>query len=472
MAKANDKWTSGSANSLAFYNMLGPIILNGVNFFTVPIFTRVLGPANFGVVSLYTTWVQLFTILIGLQTSGTIAPSMVHYDEDEEKRYLSSILSLSLLSFGVLTLLAILFIKPLSAFTGFPVQIIVMMLLQSFGAYMIGFGNIFFTYEKKAKLNFVLSVSVTILTIGLSLLLVLLVDKPETNYNGRITGMMLPNLALGVVLLVYFFRRGGSFYDKEYWKFCLPLSLPLIFHGLSQIILAHNAKVMLQQYTGDRVLVGVFSLVLTLTNILNVIYNALNNTWVPFFYDYMKTDDHEAIRRRGQNYLLLFAIICSGFMLLAPEMILLFAGEEYRDGISLVPVLTLAAFFTFLYSFPVNYQFFHRKTTNIAIGTAMAAGMNVVLNVLLIKPLGMMGAALATTAAYLLLFLFHEWIARHKIKGTYPMPFRLYIPVLALVLAAAALSYLLLALAWPRWLFAIALAAWLLGRTLRNRTIF
>ena len=35
-----------SANQLAFFNILGPLILNGVNFFTVPIFTRLLGTEN------------------------------------------------------------------------------------------------------------------------------------------------------------------------------------------------------------------------------------------------------------------------------------------------------------------------------------------------------------------------------------------------------------------------------------------
>ena len=38
-----------SANQLAFFNILGPVILNGVNFFTVPIFTRLLGAENYGI---------------------------------------------------------------------------------------------------------------------------------------------------------------------------------------------------------------------------------------------------------------------------------------------------------------------------------------------------------------------------------------------------------------------------------------
>ena len=45
--------TGTSANQMAFFNILGPVILNGVNFFTVPVFTRLLGAENYGVISLY-----------------------------------------------------------------------------------------------------------------------------------------------------------------------------------------------------------------------------------------------------------------------------------------------------------------------------------------------------------------------------------------------------------------------------------
>ena len=66
---------SKNENALAFFNILGPIILNGINFFTVPIFTRMLGTENYGIVSIYTTWVQVLSIVMGIQTGGTIAVS-------------------------------------------------------------------------------------------------------------------------------------------------------------------------------------------------------------------------------------------------------------------------------------------------------------------------------------------------------------------------------------------------------------
>ena len=131
--------TGTSANQLAFFNMLGPIILNGVNFFTVPVFTRMLGTENYGVVSLYTTWVQVLTIVMGIQTCGTIAAARVHIDKKELDAFYSSILSLSCLVSAVLTVLIVIFINPIAAFMQFNKIVVLLIVAQSFGAYVINF---------------------------------------------------------------------------------------------------------------------------------------------------------------------------------------------------------------------------------------------------------------------------------------------------------------------------------------------
>ena len=63
----------------------------------------------------------------------------------------------------------------------------------------------------------------------------------------------------------------------------------------------------------------------------------------------------------------------------------------------------------FLYSFPVNYEFYHKKSIHIAIGTSAAAVMNCILNYVLIPVMGMAGAAVATLIAYVMLWIFIIW---------------------------------------------------------------
>ena len=66
------KKVKGNVNIVAFFNILGPIVLNGISFFTMPIFTRLLGTDNYGMYTIYYTWVNTFTILVSLQVMGTV----------------------------------------------------------------------------------------------------------------------------------------------------------------------------------------------------------------------------------------------------------------------------------------------------------------------------------------------------------------------------------------------------------------
>lgn len=469
--KIQNPFKSKSVNALAFFNILSPLILNSVNFFTVPIFTRLLGTSNYGKIALYSTWVQILTVIIGLQTVGTIATSMVHIEKGEHKKYQSSVLFLSFISFIIVSILMIVFIEPVKKLTDFSNTIIVLMIIQSFGAYIVGFVNITFIYSKQAQKNFAVSLSVFLINIVISLSLIILVFPKEERYMGRILGMAVPNVIFGLIIIIMIFKSGRTFYDKKYWQFCLPLCIPLIFHSLSGIVLSSSDKIMLKHFTDDST-VGIYGLIVTITYILQVIWGALNNTWVPFYYDDMKAGNFDKINERTKRYLFLFTSLIIGFLLISPEVVKGFANEEFWSGIKCIPFLTIAAYFVFLYSFPVNFQFYHKKSVNIAVGTTLAAVINIVLNLILIPILGMNGAAIATMSAYIALFIFHEIIARFVIKQEYNYKLKTFYLSLISVIIASGVYFIFKDLWIIRWVIALIIGGVLLRQIIKNRAIF
>lgn len=462
-----------SANQLAFFNILGPIILNGVNFFTVPIFTRLLGAENYGIISLYTTWVQILTIVMGIQTCGTISTARVHIDEKEHNAYYSSILLLSCLVSAGTTVLILLFLDPIASFLQFEKIVVLLIVVQSFGSYVISFASAKFIHHKQAHLNFLVSVAVTTLSIAISLVLIMGIDRYEDRYWGRIIGYVIPNAGIGVILAILIFAKGKTGYVKKYWKYCLPLCLPLVLHSLSQIILAQSDKVMLQKLLADNAAVGIYSFVFNFVHIINVIYGALNNTWVPLYYDHMKNAELELIQKRSKNYIALYTVLTMGFMLLAPEVVKLFASAEFWSGTDLIPIMTLSFYMVFLYSFPVNYEFFYKKTRVIALGTCMAGLVNIVANFFMIPVWGITGASLATMLSYVMLFVFHHLMAKFAVReAVYHYKLRLFLPGITAVLAAAALFYLLQDFWYLRWGIGVLLGGYLLVRLYKQKSIF
>lgn len=460
-----------SINAMAFFNILGPIFLNGINFFTIPIFTRILGTENYGLYTIYCTWLNVLVILISVQVQGTIGVANIHYDEKEQKRYYSSICSIIVLSFVFLLLIALIFLKPLSIGFGLPKIIIIVMFFNALGMAFVNFSTTKFTYNKEAHKTFLVSVSVAVGGIALSLIILQGIENRSSLYFGRIIGGAIPYICIGIGLGIIVFLKGRTGISLEYWKFCFPLCIPLIFHGLSHIILGQADKVMLQKMMTDSI-VGVFGFTVSFAQIINIIYNALNTTWVPFYYEDMNKGQYEIIKKRTKNYIWVYTSLSLGFILLAPEVVKLFAEKEFWSGTTVIPVLVLGYYMMFLYSFPVNFEFYHKKTIHIAVGTGAAAIINCILNYFMIKHRGMQGAAEATFIAYGLLWIFHHFVAKYIVKEKYHYKVKEFLPGFAIMILGCVFVQLTVNLILVRWGIAIVIGLFLLRHIIKEKSVF
>ncbi len=207
-----------SSNKLVLYNILSTVILYAITFFSAPLFSRMLGADNYGVVQVYNTWCAFFVVILGLYTRGTLSVAKVNMDDKEFIKYQSSILFLSLCAFGMIFIIIMIFHPIIVSFFGLGLEHLILMLAQSFGTYCVYFINTKFTYEMKAQNNLLISVLLALSNFGLSVFLIKLLNTEHT-YNGRILGMVIPYVIAGIAIMVYVFKQGKTFYNSKYWKF-------------------------------------------------------------------------------------------------------------------------------------------------------------------------------------------------------------------------------------------------------------
>ena len=151
------------------------------------------------------------------------------------------------------------------------------------------------------------------------------------------------------------------------------------------------------------------------------IFGALNTSWCPFFFDDMKNGRMDSIRRQSRNFLELFTVLSVGFLLLSREVFRVFASRDYWDGIPWIPLFVTGYYMNFLCTFPINFEYYHKKTRAVAAGTVFASVVNIGLNYVLILKLGIVGAAIATTVSHCLQFLLHYFYAGFRLgRGDYP----------------------------------------------------
>ena len=92
-------------------------------------------------------------------------------------------------------------------------------------------------------------------------------------------------------------------------------------------------------------------------------------------------------------------------------ILILGAGKYGAAAYCAVPIIA-SGYLAFMYTLPAAVEYFHEKTGYIALGTAGAALMNIVLNAIFIPRFGYVAAAYTTLATYLLYFAVHYLLAR------------------------------------------------------------
>lgn len=408
-------------NRVALFNILSTVLLNGISIISGPLFSRLLGDSGYGALKIYNIWVSVVAILFTLQTQGTLVNGRVEYPEEEQKRYQSSVMCLAMVVFGICSAVVVALMGPVSRLLQLEPMLIGLMLLQAFGTFCVNFLNTKYTYEFKAGRNMVISLAVTVVTLGLSVALILPLPY-EIKYYGRATAIAVTYGCIGIPACILILKQGKTFYNRKYWKFCIALAIPAVFHNLSDLILGQSDQVMLQRMMNDAT-VGHYGYAWQFANLLFVIFGALNKTWCPFFYEEMKQGKREAMMDKTRNFLELFTILACGFILLTPEVFHIYAREDYWSGTTVIPLFVCSYYLNFLCTFPVNFEYYHKQTKVVAGVTIFSSLVNVVLNYFLIQILGMHGAAVATVLAHGLQLVLHHGYTRFRLgKEDYPFP--------------------------------------------------
>ena len=459
-----------NVNKITILNIISTFMLQGIAFITTPIFTRLLGTAQFGLYSLFNSWVLILTCLMGFGINSSIGTGVYTFKE----HYISFRNSI-LVSSTLICLLEIVVIVMCSSIlvrvTGFSFDLVIIIGITAFAHYIINFAQMAFTYEKKAESNFILSVFLSIVSVGVSIFFIYKADS-DSKYLGRIYGVAITYFIVAVIVWLVLFLKKAIGINKKYLQYGIAVGFPIVFHSLSQQILGQSDRVMMQEFEISTAEIGIYSLFYTLSSVLSTILGALNNSWCPFYYDDVSEEKWDTLNKKCKNYIEIFTILCVGFLLLAREVSYILADESYWRGINILPILSLAVYFTFMYQFPVNFEFFHKKTKIIAIGTIGAGIVNIILNAFMIPVLGMYGAAIATALSYFVLFLAHYAIVTRIKEYPYHLKITIFIPGIFGILIGIVLFYVLSPYSYVRWMIGIILGCFELYRIYKRKSIF
>lgn len=457
---------NNSISKVVIWQVASGVFALSVGLVSTAIFSRLLTPGDYGQITSFSSWASIIGVIVGLQIGGTIGIAKKKYED--YNAYCSSVLFLAFCVFLLIQVCFIVFKDFIGTLAGFPEWIVPIIVTYSFMSYVVVFFSTKLEFEFCVERKVLIESFVTLITLLLSLFLVIYLK--DNKYIGRILGMVTPVLLVGLALMATVFFKGKQFYNREYWGYGLKLAIPLIFHSMAGIVLTQSDIIMLKKIVNVEE-TGIYGIVYSLTVAISTLWVALNRSWVPFYYEYKKNNDIDQIKKRSKGYMFLFTSITIGFLLCAPDVFKLLTPSSYWSGIKIIPLIAAAYFIDFLYSFPVNYEFYNENTRMISIATVLSAIVNIILNLLLIPKYKSMGAAIATVISYFICFLFHDFCARFIIKK-FEYSWSFYLVGIASVSLVSVGYYFLLPYTIIRWGCAFLLGCVIIFRMIRNRTVF
>lgn len=390
--------------------IFGNIFNKAIAFITVPIFTRLLTKEQYGIVNTYSSWVSIVAVIIGLSMGQTIRNAFVDMREDLG-RYISSMFTLAGINFGILFLLGICIGNHISI----DKPLIILCLLESLSNFIINSLLMKYIMEEEAVKRTLLMILPNLL--GAILSVVLIMNMQEDRQYGRIFGTCLSTTVLGVGIFIYYLSKYRTFIDCKIYRYILPLSIPLVLHGLACNILGTFDRTVITYYKGSSE-TGVYSLIYNLSMVASVVVSSAESVWIPKMTKCMLEKNYEKTNRDIILYVYIVTFAFCGLLVIAPELVLILGGKDYLSGLNMVFPIVGASYVMFIYSIYVNVEYFYKKTKIIALGTFVAAGANLVLNFVFIPKWGAMAAAYTTLVSYALSMILHM-INAHKIDAQY-----------------------------------------------------
>lgn len=408
--------------SAGIYTMTS-VINSAIPFFLLPILTRYLSPADYGIVSMFGVLVSFVTPFTGLNVHGAIARMYYEKDTVDIKEYITNSIYILMSSTLLVSIIFFMFSSVIASVSSVPIQVLWMVIVVSFAQFITRIVLTLWQVQIKSVQYGIYQISQTALNMFLSIVLVVLVGL---TWRGRIYAQVVTLMIfvfIGSIILVKNNWLKFS-YNKTYIKHALSFGVPLIPHALGGVLMTMTDRIFITNMVGIET-TGVYTVGYQIGMIINLLATSFNQAYVPWLYSKLKENLEEMkikIVKLTYGYylaILIFAIILS---IVAPLFLSFFVGKEFSQSSVYVTWIALGYAFNGMYFMVSSYIFYAQKTSYLARVTFTSAVLNIALNYIFITKYGAIGAAMATTIIYFIKFIL-TWILSSKV---YKMPWNFF----------------------------------------------
>ena len=371
-----------------------------ISFFLVPIYTNVLSTLQYGTADLVMTCATLLVPVFSL----VIQDSVLRFglsDEYENGNVLkcASVVFIIGTVTSLLTLPLLNYYRSISEWKYYLITITITTMAS----------NILFAYAKTIGKNLLFALCSIVQTLVLAITNILLLVV----FKLGVRGFLVANIAaqfVSVLLLLIFTGAVSDLLrsktEKKLLRSMVAFSTPLIANNLSWWVLNSSDRVMVEYYI-DASSLGLYGAASKIPALLSIITAIFSQAWsISAIREY----DHERDNKFYSNIFSVFAtaMFFGGVFIISvvKPFMSLYVGKSFYPSWNMVPLLLFGSVYYAFSAFFGSIYGALKKNFRVALTTAFAAIINIGINLILLRSIGVVAAAISTAISYFLIGIY------------------------------------------------------------------
>jgi len=361
---------------------------------------RYLGPEKFGILSYSQSFVAIFSVIATLGLDNIVVKELLN-DIKRTEIIIGTSFWLKLLG----SCATILFLYLSLYFTNNEAQIKLYILIIAASTLFQSFNVFDFYFQSKVLSKYVVYANIISLSIISLLKIIFIIQKEEL--ITFIYLILIESFILAISLSIYFFKKSNiklrvPQFNLQIANLLLKDSWPLIFSGILVSIYMKIDQVMIKEILGSKE-VGQYAAAVKISEAWYFIPGLIVSSLYPALINAKKIDENLYKKRISSFYDIMVWI---SFVFIIPLVLFsetitnFFYGKAYADVSEVLVIHLWSGIFVFLGLANSKWLILEGLQKILLYNTAIGAILNIILNLYLIKEIGINGAAWATLVSY------------------------------------------------------------------------
>lgn len=388
----NSKYKNLVSNTAIF--AIGNFGSRLITFFLVPLYTNILTREQYGTADLVITCANMIVPVISIVIQDSVLRFILSKKYNEHE-----IMKCSFIVMAAGTIFALL-LTPIFRFYPAVAEWRLYLLVTCLSTML---NNVMLSYTKaveKNKLYATVSMINAIILCGCN---IIFLSFCKLEIKGYLLSNIIAHVASSLILILCTGAFTGIIkakFNQVLMKQMLLYSAPLIANNVSWWILNSSDRVMIEYFCSASEL-GLYTAAAKIPAFLSIITTIFSQAWsVSAIKEYDNQKEKKFYSNVFKSFSFIMFVSCSIIVLLTKPLMSVYVGKEFYESWKYVPLLVVGAVY---YSFSSFFGAIYgavKKNISVAYTTIVAAIINISINLILMRTIGVYAAVISTAVSY------------------------------------------------------------------------